>query len=338
MNDNGFVLSSNKQQCSGYSLTSDALIHELERTIESAKQTDVCDEIDVSQSQISAPGNKNDSIIVDGRFTTITPLKPGVARKSRRFLFTSSSEIIDSHDNSDVITPLSSRFVGSKCNNVSEDFLRFHQSHEEKQSPKSDPQSFGLRREAPIYGNYKNGASRGKGRSKSLSRTQSHVDALQSSPYSQVLVCPHYPRRLNLTSSKVPGKGSRWKKLRRAKDKKRSCVETSSAIESNRLPSHRRSNVNEKLSVTQVKKTKSFVVVTDSCAEKQPLDCSFVMDILASFVQQGLSIESSDVLKPKTPVCEDGGSFDASTRGCTIQDGEDLSDGIEWSETVTCVT
>ena len=217
--------------------------------------------------------------------------KPSIGRKSRRFLFTSSSDI-DSIASSDAILQSSSRFAVAKSNDVLTKESNPHQPSYETGKPKDKLLSFTLCREAPIQ-------AKGKSRSKSHRSQSQNLTALQSSPYNQVLVNPHSARKTDATRHKggLGASDGRWKKLKGRKDKpfpkasvenKLNPITTSGESVSTRSVK-KRSSVNV---FSRLKHAKSFILLNDTAVEQRNLNCSFILDVLHSFVQRGSPVNS----------------------------------------------
>ena len=313
MNDIEIVLSSAEKECSDYSVIDNVAnnINSENRSsqdvLDSKIQVQNSDNIKIEALQFSTSKNvgADESIVCKSRFTTITPRKLSGTKKSRRFLFSSSSEIVHS----------STARLNLKRDIIPTD-LSNHQTLGERRSSKCDPHLYGLRREVHLSKSLKaGGANKGKIRAKPLIRSRSHMQAMQSSPYNQVLVCPHASRRKPLSYLIDTGKGtfdSRWKNIHKRKDKQLARTEIglnstgeigSNSTRDSNLESHqRRSSGKCSVSVARVKKMKSFIVVDDSDSDKQSLNSSFVINVLTSFVQQGLTIDPKHDLVTEIPI------------------------------------
>lgn len=261
------------------------------------------------------------------RILSLPPRLPHSMRRPRRFLFSSTSEHADS----------------SSLVDRNKSFVRDH-SVESCRSSSSNSPSMHTPEEVIHPQKVKN--NRNKASSVSppslIKRSNTNSSKLtQPSPYKQILICPHSSKRKTFHKHLEPSKSSLVSSATTKKQRRNINSENlhkSSSSESSkktfnplRPPRVKRSNKPGQM--------KSFVVVDDPEVEMCNLRCSMVMDVLASFVQQGRYLEN-DHLESDSPLewdrvkrgdlqCPEVPSSTSLNEAEPSQEIEKTSDGVD---------
>ena len=231
----------------------------------------------------------------DKRIFSLAPRTPHVVRRPRRFLFSSSNEFPESE-------------LSAKVKTCLDEPQRSEGSSDSSFDLQAPEKLVKIRTEKPLQvrkTQLRHQRSSGQIRVKSS-------NVLPPSPYKQALVCPHSFKRKTFRALLERDKSSSSNFSTISTNKKKKSIFS----KENRLQgssSHRPRKFSENFPPTAslvscfearhsrgLCKLSSFIVVDDPRLEKSNLRCSLIMNMLASFVQQGRDLRSEhfDVYDP----------------------------------------